>query len=473
MKKLSYILQFLLCTPFFICIQACHKQEIVNISQPVVQTANAITSDTLKGTVKGTLLSGKTYYFNSDLTVNDGDTLLLQSGVTLLAIGDGLTPETSPEIFMHGTFISLGTREHPNFITVKNAAQLHTEAAGQQYANALLGWWGGITCTPEAATPLKPNPQGGDAIIKWTHIEFGGGPAGSADDQSFYTSGSPRYNIYFANINRNLIIEDSWFFGSKDDNIRTSGGRISIMRNTFELCGGVGGEFFNMKSGTVGDLAYNLCIGAATNAFKASDAGTTGIQCQVSIYNNTIINSGFRQTKSGRGGSIDYEKSAKGSVYNNLLVNCRFGLRITSDADVAHISYNNQAFYGYSEAIISQFYSNDGVAVQQSADILSRVAQANNPAFYHYDLLQFDFRANPGPTSIKLQPFVLLAAGNSNFRLLSSSPALGTGNADFTPVRAVTSTGSYGTTISLPGKDIGAYQDDGTGNQHEYPYLIR
>src|SRR5476651_741555 len=82
-------------------LNACHEKEIVSISPPLIQTANAITSDTLKGTVKGTLLADKTYYFKTDITVNDGDTLLMQSGVSLIALGDGLTPATAPEIFMH------------------------------------------------------------------------------------------------------------------------------------------------------------------------------------------------------------------------------------------------------------------------------------------------------------------------------------------------------------------------------------
>jgi hypothetical protein len=460
--------QLILVSGMALILSACHKSEIVNISVPLVQTANAITSDTLKGTIKGTLLHDKYYYFKTDITVNDGDTLLLQSGVHLIAICDGLTPATAPEIFMHGTFISLGTQDDPNYITTLNAAALHTQAQAQNYTNVFLGWWGGITCTPAAATTARPNPAGGDAIIKWTHIEFGGGPAGSSDDQSFYTSGSPRYNIYFANITKNLIIEDSWFFGSKDDNVRTAGGKISIMRNTFELCNGVGGEFFNMKSGTVGDLAYNMCIGSATNALKASDAGTTGVQCNVNMYNNTMVDCGYRQTKTGRGGSIDFEKSAKGKCYNNLIVNCRFGIRITSDADVANIAYNNNYFYGYSNGIVAQFYSADGVGVKQANDIISTTPQANNPNFYAFDVNQFNFTANPGPLVASVQPYntVAITSTPNNFKLLATSAGLGKSYLNFSPLAAVTTTGTFGTTITPPGKDIGAYQNDGTGNQH-------
>jgi hypothetical protein len=466
MKKILNLLPILLAlaTTF----SACHQKEIVNISAPLVQTANAITSDTLKGTVKGTLLANKTYYFKTDITVNDGDTLLLQSGVHLIAICDGLTPATAPEIFMHGTFISLGTQSAPNYITTQNAADLHAQAAAQNYNNVFLGWWGGITCTPAAPTTAKPNPQGGDAIIKWTHIEFGGGPAGSADDQSFYTTGSPRYNIYYANITKNLIIEDSWFFGSKDDNIRTSGGKISIMRNTFELCNGVGGEFVNMKSGTVGDLAYNMFIGSGTNSMKASDAGSTGVQCNVAMYNNTMVDGGFRQTKSGRGGAVDFEKLAKGICYNNLFVNCRFSMRVTSDADVANVSWNNNLFYGYSPAIVAQFYTTDSYTgiLKGSNDIISTTPQTNSPVFYSFDVNQYNFTANPGPLTPNLMPYSVVTIGASNFKLQASSPGIGKGNQLISPLGAVKTTGTYGTTITPPGKDLGAYQTDGTGNQH-------
>jgi hypothetical protein len=463
MKSLKTI--YLACLGTLV-LSACHKAEIANISQPVIQAGNAIKSDTLSGSVKGTMLSGKTYYFKSDITVNDGDTLLMQAGVKLIALGDGKTYLTSPEIIMHGTFISLGTKESPNYITVQSADTYHTEASAQNYTDVFQGWWGGMVCSPEAATTTNPSPTGGDVIIKWTHLELAGGPAGPGDNPAIYGSGDPRYVIYFGNIKKNFILEDSWVFGSKDDAIRVSGGKISVMRNTFELCGQAGGEFFNMKSGTVGDLAYNMFIGAATNALKASDAGSSGVQCNVNMYNNTMVNCGFRQTKSGRGGSIDFEKGARGVAYNNLIANCRFGLRVTSDADVQNVKYNNQYFYGSTAGIVGLFLATDGVATFQTADIHSTTAKDNDPQFYGYDLTAFDYVANPGPMTVSKQTANTVTIGTSNFRLQSSSKAIGKGNTGFSPIGAVTTTGTYGTTITLPGQDIGAYQNNGTGNQH-------
>jgi len=129
-------IQHLYCAALLVlALSACHKAELVNISVPLVQAGNVIKSDTLKGSVKGTMLSGKTYYFSTDITINDGDTLLMQSGVKLIALGTGKTAATAPEIFNHGTFISLGTQAQPNYMTVSNAADLHTQAAAQNYTN--------------------------------------------------------------------------------------------------------------------------------------------------------------------------------------------------------------------------------------------------------------------------------------------------------------------------------------------------
>jgi hypothetical protein len=447
-------------------LSACHKGELANISQPVIQVSNGITSDTLSGAVKGTMLAGKTYYFKSDITVNDGDTLQMQAGVKLIAIGDGKTYQTAPEIIMHGTFISLGTKDNPNYITVQNADTYHSEAAAGTYTNIFQGYWGGIVCSPEAATAAKPSPLGGDMIIKWTHLEFAGGPSGPNNDPAIFAQGDPRYIIYYGNIKKNFVLEDSWVFGAKDDAIRVSGGHISIMRNTFELCGQSGGEFFNMKSGTVGDLAYNFLIGAATNALKASDSGSSGVQCNVTMYNNTMINCGFRQTKSGRGGSIDFEKGARGLCYNNLVANCRFGLRVTSDADLTNVKYNNQYFYGSTQKIVDLFQAADGVSTFQSADVHSTTPKENDPTFYGYDLTAYNYTANPGPMTVSVQTPAVLLMGTSNFRLKASSKGVNAGKVDFSPIASVTATGDYGTTITLPGKDIGAYQSDGTGNQH-------
>ncbi|WP_457833137.1 hypothetical protein, partial [Staphylococcus aureus] len=73
------------------------------------------------------------------------------------------------------------------------------------------------------------------------------------------------YPLYYANPAGVFILEDSWIYGSVDARFRLTSGKINVMRNTFEKCGYTGGEAMNAKAGTIGNFAYNLCIGMATN----------------------------------------------------------------------------------------------------------------------------------------------------------------------------------------------------------------
>ncbi|MBS1565032.1 MAG: hypothetical protein JST39_11625 [Bacteroidetes bacterium] len=442
----KYLFSILLLASAF---AACHKEETVSISEPKISAGQAITTDTITGAVKGTLLTGKTYYFKTDITINKGDTLLMQEGSKLLAIGDGKTTATSPQITCNGTFISLGTSANHNFITVPDNQRTT--------ANIGAGFWGGIQC----------GAGSGDVILKWTHLEFAGGPAGPAADPAVFASGDPRNTLSYTNTNGNFIMEDCWIFGSTDDGMRILHGKVSVMRNTFEACGKAGGEGINFKNGTVGDVAYNLAIGCATNAFKASNSGAGPVQTNINVYNNTILNCGFRQVKSGRGGSINFEKGAQGKIYNNVVINSRFGLRVTPDADTAHIAYNNQFYYANDQRIIAQFNAADGVAITKSGDIRSTAPKANNPVFAQYNVDQFDFSTATVPMDISAMPLAIITASGYNLGLLPGSPALKKGNADvFNAIRSVPQGGLYGAATREPGVDMGAYQSDASGNLH-------
>lgn len=445
MNKYFYLLAVML----FAGLIACHKKESVRISEPVINAGQEITSDTIGGNIKGTLKTGKTYYFKTDIIVNSGDTLLLQEGVKLIAIGDGSSYNKSPQITVNGTFISLGTQVNPNYITVMPDQRIQ--------ANAFKGIWGGV----------QGGSNSGDIIIKWTHLEYAGGPAGPANDPAVYTSGVPRYTIVYSNITGNFILEDSWISNSKDDGVRVVSGKLSVMRNTFENNGESGGEGFNVKSGSVGDVAYNLFLGSATNGIKISNSGGTAIQCNINVFNNTIVNCGFRQVQAGRGGSINFEKGAKGKAYNNLVVNCRYGMRITSDADVANTIYDYQQYYAMSSNLSTQFYPSTGVAVAKAHDIYSATPGANDPKFGIYNVTAFDYATAAIPMGSAAMPVFLTNTGNSDFRLVPGSPGVNKGKTDFAGLGVVTQKGGiYGADINLPGKDIGAFQADGSGIQH-------
>ncbi|HTY35574.1 MAG TPA: hypothetical protein VMH23_00590 [Bacteroidota bacterium] len=433
-----------------LAVLGCNKSNptSVEVSTPTIQIGQSISSDTLPSAAKGTCLSGKTYYFKSDVTVNAGDTLYLQAGTKLIAICDGLTPATSPMLLINGTFISDGTKAKPVWITVPDLQRTTS--------NLTAGLWGGI----------QTSTTSGDVIIKWTHIEYTGGPspAGLAP----YAQGDSRWPICFNNINANFVLYDSWITGSKDDGVRVMSGKIAVFRNTFECLGSTGGDMFNVKNGTVGDAGYNLFIGGCTNGGKLSNSGTTAIQENVNFYNNTMINCGLRQVQSGRGGSMNLEKGGKGMLFNNMIVNCRFGFRLTSDADTAHTTYGNTFYYANAKAMVSEFNATTGVAKTQQSDVRIDTLKKNNPLFVNYDVDQFDFSTiTPPVTFASMVAYPgLLIQGTSDFNLKSNSPAVGKGKTNFTPNSAVTISGSFAPVIPGPGIDIGAYQTNGSGNQH-------
>ena len=444
-------------------ITSCKKtNDATYISKIPVLQAAAI-SDTLNGTVKGTLLQGKTYYISGPVTINSGDTLFIQSGVHVYVINP------SSYIYVKGTFVSIGTATAQNWITVQaltganktdNVAAATTPSTDSAFTSSRN--WCGIQCDTSC----------GLCVIKWTHIEFAG--------HNFTTPPipvlkSPSWALYFSNPNGNLIMEDSWVYGTVDDGVRLATGKVCFLRNTFEKISYTSGDCLNAKQGTVGIMAYNLFIGTATNGTKASNKGssTTEPECQVDMYNNTYINGGWRQTSTAHGADIDYEQNARGQAFNNLMVNCKVGLRVVGNpvADTVNLTYGNTYKYADSAAMIDQFYPVGNVTKPEPTDIpnpsflpggytlgaaytADGLVGANNPMFVNYPL--------PCPSG-----YVINYASGFDFHLQASSPAINAGYTGFTPNNVVPIDPIYGaTSIPAPGKDIGCYQSNGSGNQH-------
>ena len=303
----------------------------------------------------------------------------------------------------------------------------------------------------------------GDIIIKWTRFEYLGGLTPFTDPNR---ASKPRYGIWLQNPNANFVLEDCWLYGSFDDMVRVSGAKYEIMRNTFEKVGFQAGECVNVKSGSIGDIAYNLVVGGTGNAFKTSNAGGLSPQSNMNCYNNTIVNAGYRQAKAGEGGSVDFENDGRGLAYNNLLVNCAYGLSVlggsseTPAADTANINYGYTYNYGDNISITTQFLPSGFITQPQTGDINAGNAimpSANNPQFVNYSL----------PVAAGFNFFSADYVGSYDFRLKESSPAVNAGYTNFSAYAVIKQDAVYGITeITPPGKDIGCYQMDGTGNQH-------
>src|SRR5580765_6256041 len=90
---------------------ACKKwsNEKLNLAAAEVPVAQPISDAApLCGSIKGTMLTGKTYIIGCDVTINTGDTLTIQPGVHI-------NVKNKSGIFVKGSFISLGTKAQPIF----------------------------------------------------------------------------------------------------------------------------------------------------------------------------------------------------------------------------------------------------------------------------------------------------------------------------------------------------------------------
>lgn len=428
-----------------VMFSSCKKDEEVIIDEPeIVITQITDETENLSGFMYGTLQSGKTYYLTGDLIVPEGMEIVAENCVTIIAQGDG--GPIGPEITVRGSFVSLGTEDCPNLFSVPESQR--TEA------NIFAGLWGGIQCTDKAEL----------VVLKWTRMEYLGGEGGPGTPRA----GSIRYGIWTLSSQTEVVIEDSWFYGVKDDVYRPVGGKVSLMRNTFEFCGETGGDGLNVKAGTVGNIGYNVFYGSATNAFKPSNEGDGTIQTNIMVYNNTIVNGGWRRPGMTRGANINFEVGARGGAYNNIIVNCKRGLRALEDADLQNIVMDNNLYYATHQEMVDEFIPSDAVASTQQVlgnnNIIGGVGD-NNPMFVNYDIDQFSYDQYEAGEA---QPLAMNSNNGADLRLAPGSPAIAAGTTNFSIVNVnwVKAVGARAPIVTPPNADLGAYPTSGGGNLH-------
>jgi len=428
-------------------IVSCKKEENVKIDDdPNPSDVIPITESTteLKGKMKGILLKGKTYYLKGDLIIPEGEEIVAQECVTIIAEPD--TNGIGPEITVQGSFISLGTETCPNLFTVPQDKRID--------ANIFKGLWGGIQCSDKAKL----------VCLKWTRMEYLGGEGGPGTPRA----GEIRYGLWTLSQETEVVMEDCWIYGCKDDVYRPVGGKINLVRNTFEYCGQTGGDGLNVKAGTVGNIAYNVFYGSATNAFKPSNEGDGTVQTNMNVYNNTIINGGWRRSGMSRGANINYEVGARGGAYNNIIVNCKRGIRVLATADVQNVKVDHNLYYASFQEMVDQFIPTDAIAsttTAMGANNIYGAVNANNPMFKNYNVDQFTYAQYQAGEN---QPKAMNRNEGADLRLATGSPALGAGTTAFTPVSVnwVYATGNRAPTIMAPNTDLGAYPSNNKGNKH-------
>jgi hypothetical protein len=404
-------------------MSSCSKKESTAVIKPVIPPSHPIAAGNISGFVKGTLLTGLTYNVTADINVKPGDTLLAQPGAIIVV-------KNNAQFKIQGVFQSLGTQANP----VTFDSDTHTP-----------GSWGGFACDSAQAV-----------TVHWTKVFNTGGPD---------NTGSPRRSFVISKPIK-VDIEDSWFENGQDDGISLFGGaQITILRNTIQSEGKGDGEAINIKTGAIGVVAYNVIFSQAGTGVKLETAAViTTASTDVDVYNNTMVSCGWRRGAAEPGRGVSCGVSAKGNVYNNIIVNCYHGLEIFTDDGAGNVNYGYNLFYSSADTFVDNtplalvppgqaitvnlragYYPAGAIGVAQSTDIISTSTSTGNPMFKSFD----GSFLNPNG-----------AVNNNDFHLQAGSPAIGHGNTTFTLHNPTLAGGT------TPDADMGAYPTDGKGNQH-------
>ena len=363
----------------------------------------------------GTLESGTTLEVDSHLLVPEGESLTIEPGVTLVFSSKGVgVNHVAIEFTVDGNLYCLGTEDQPVRLTV--AEDERTQA------NTFAGLWGGIVAGASCE----------EMIIDHTIIEYTGGQVveGSpAAENGYYTAGDDAYpQITTNNANGNYVITNSIIRNGWSDGIYMMGGNAIIADNIFSANGYDGAEAVNVKSGCKVDVAGNIMFSPNTNGLKLSNSDQSEVRHQALIqaYNNTIINSGWRRDGE-KGGCIYVEEMANVSVFNNLLVNCKFRAITpawsTPTEEDCYDRENSMVDYNYyasgnvkSSLVFSGEYEDDGEILHYSGaeypyqgyaydheeydnekvDVNSKIAEnAEDAAAMDPDFVNYDINADP------------------------------------------------------------------------------
>jgi hypothetical protein len=375
-------------------------------------------SHNLKGEIKGVMKQDTTYYLIDNVTVKKGDTLTIQSGAIVKAQGNY-------SFNLSGNFICVGTDAKPIVLTTS-------------FGSPVLGfgYWGGIQADSNAL-----NIQ-----IKYTHIDWTGGPAADLSTQAAIDIEGTQAHDYGANI----IIEDNWFFGSVDDGIHLAGQiHASVKRNVLQHLGGPDGESMNIKKGVIGDIAYNYIWAAANNSIKL-ETGSSLPQTAMNIYNNTIINGGWRKVGEFTNGIL-IDKNTVANIFNNILVGCRNGINITNKADYLNCKEGNNLVYAIDDSLAVNVFP--GQIPASASDITGSGIAKCNTVFTKWD------------QNVDLTDPIFSDINTPG--LAAASPAKNKGTTTLPGGGKIPSLYTIaGASVTALNSDMGAYPTDGSGNKH-------
>ena len=271
-------------------------------------------------TASGVWPADTVVYVDRHLVVPEGSSLTIEEGATIIFTTGGTGTNHVPvEFIVRGNLYCKGTAEKPILMTIPEDERTTANIHNADHE------WGGIVAYASCE----------EMLIDHTVIEYTGGevvqgsPAASA---GYYTAGDDIYpQITTNNPNGRYVVTNSVIRYGQSDGIYMMGGRGIIAGNIFAGNGYDGEEAVNVKSGCIVDVARNIMYSPNTNGLKLSSGGQGGerYQAEVTAYNNTILNAGWRRDGE-KGGCVYVEENVLANVFNNMMVNCKYRAQVPS-----------------------------------------------------------------------------------------------------------------------------------------------
>ena len=313
---------------------------------------------------QGALVWTKDTTLTESVEIPIGTSLYIEPGVKITCKSDVQVPI---EIVVLGNLYCMGSAQKPVVFT-----------SDTQKPES----WGGIICGYNAE----------EVVLNHVEVAYAGATptesSASFQNHLFKTTidgGVPAF--HFCNVNGKFVMANCFFHDNYNDQTYFTGGKGVIINNIFADSGNAadGGEAINVKAGCKLDIANNLIYNACTNAFKLSNAGNseTVPLTEMTVYNNTMVNCGWRRSKNKKGGSVWVEKAAKPVFVNNLIYDCRYGLKQPKQdgADMEHSRLTPNYYYASTDIGVAQMAKGANLGIWFDTDIKSSVAGQLNPLF--------------------------------------------------------------------------------------------
>lgn len=313
---------------------------------------------------QGALVWTKDTTLTESVEIPIGTSLYIEPGVKVTCKSDVQVPI---EIVVLGNLYCMGSAQKPIVFTSDTQK---TES------------WGGIICGYNAE----------EVVLNHVEVAYAGATptesSASFQNHLFKTTidgGVPAF--HFCNVNGKFVMANCFFHDNYNDQTYFTGGKGVIINNIFADSGNAadGGEAINVKAGCKLDIANNLIYNACTNAFKLSNAGNSETipLTEMTVYNNTMVNCGWRRSKNKKGGSVWVEKAAKPVFVNNLIYDCRYGLKQPKQdgADMEHSRLTPNYYYASTDIGVAQMAKGANLGIWFDTDIKSSVAGQLNPLF--------------------------------------------------------------------------------------------